>query len=75
MQRAIVTTDQALARIRIGEPRVTAEPLHECVAAASATRGRVPALRLRQVRQEPRPGRREDWVAGLGDPLVDALGA
>ncbi|WP_308789477.1 hypothetical protein [Streptomyces sp. 6-11-2] len=44
VQRAIVTTDQALARIRLGEPQAAAELLHECVAAASSTGGRVPAL-------------------------------
>ncbi|KUL42712.1 hypothetical protein ADL12_09510 [Streptomyces regalis] len=75
VQRAIVTTDQALARIRLGEPRAAAELLHECVAAASATGGRVPALRLRQARQELRPWRREDWMADLDDHLMDTLGA
>ncbi|MFD0436989.1 hypothetical protein [Streptomyces chartreusis] len=75
VQRAIVTTDQALARIRLGEPRAAADLLHECVAAASSTGGRVPALRLRQARQELRPWRREDWVADLDDHLMDVLGA
>ncbi|MER5209023.1 hypothetical protein ABT063_00060 [Streptomyces sp. NPDC002838] len=74
VQRAIVTTDQALARIRLGEPRAAAELLHQCVAAASTTGGRVPALRLRQARRELRPWRREDWVADLDDHLMDALG-
>ncbi|MFF0790372.1 hypothetical protein [Streptomyces spiralis] len=75
VQRAIVTTDQALARIRLGEPRAAAELLHQCVAAASSTGGRVPALRLRRARQELRPWRREDWVADLDDHLMDVLGA
>ncbi|MBC2903129.1 hypothetical protein [Streptomyces cupreus] len=75
VQRAIVTTDQALARIRLGEPRAAADLLHECVGAASSTGGRVPALRLRQARQELRPWRREDWVADLDDHLMDVLGA
>ncbi|GAB2870475.1 hypothetical protein GCM10027074_42600 [Streptomyces deserti] len=75
VQRAIVTTDQALARIRLGEPQAAAELLHKCVAAASATGGRVPALRLRQARRELRPWRREGWVADLDDHLMDALGA
>ncbi|MFD7457432.1 MULTISPECIES: hypothetical protein [unclassified Streptomyces] len=75
VQRAIVKTDQALARIRLGEPQAAADLLHECVDAASSTGGRVPALRLRRARQELRPWRREDWVADLDDHLMDALGA
>ncbi|WP_373559239.1 hypothetical protein [Streptomyces sp. SA15] len=75
VQRAIVTTDQALARIRLREPRAAAELLHQCVAAASATGGRVPALRLRQARRELRPWRRADWVADLDDHLMDVLGS
>ncbi|CAL9548358.1 hypothetical protein SUDANB145_04370 [Streptomyces sp. enrichment culture] len=59
VQRAIITADQALARVRLGEPRAAAELLHDCVAAAAGTGGRVPALRLRQVRRELRPWRRE----------------
>lgn len=74
VQRAIVTTDQALARIRLGDPRSAADLLHECVAAASSTGGRVPALRLRQARKELRPWRQEDWVADLDDHLMDVLG-
>lgn len=75
VQRAIVTTDQALARIRLGEPQAAADLLHECVAAASSTGGRVPALRLRQARKALRPWRREDWVADLDDHLMDVLGS
>jgi transcriptional regulator with XRE-family HTH domain len=75
VQQAIVKTDQALARIRLDEPEAAADLLHDCVDAASATGGRVPALRLRRARQELRPWRREDWVADLDDHLMDALGA
>ncbi|MGA4841784.1 hypothetical protein [Streptomyces sp. G45] len=75
VQRAIVTTDQALARIRLGEPRGAVQLLHQCVAAASATGGRVPALRLRRARRELRPWRRENWVADLDDHLMDVLGS
>ncbi|WP_181800345.1 hypothetical protein [Streptomyces ipomoeae] len=75
VQRAIVTTDQALARIRLGEPHAAADLLHECVAEASSTGGRVPALRVRRVRHELRPWRREDWVADLDDHLMDVLGS
>lgn len=74
VQRAIVTIDQASARIRLGEPRAAAELLHACVAAASSTGGRVPALRLRQARTELRPWRRESWAADLDDHLMDVLG-
>ncbi|MFI8832531.1 hypothetical protein ACIGPN_16010 [Streptomyces afghaniensis] len=65
VQRAIVTPYQALARIRLGEPRAAADLLHGCVAAASTTGGRIPALRLRRARRELKPWRREDWVAKL----------
>lgn len=75
VQRAIVTTDQALARIRLGEPRAAADLLHKCVAAAATTGGRVAALRLRKARQELRPWRREEWVAELDDHLMDVLGS
>lgn len=75
VQRAITATDQALARIRMDDPRSAAELLHECVLAAATTGGRVPAIRLRRARQELRPWRREDWVADLDDHLMDVLGA
>ncbi|MFE3186718.1 hypothetical protein ACFXKR_38590 [Streptomyces violascens] len=74
VQRAIVTTDQALARIRLGDPRSAAGLLHECVLAAATTGGRVPAIRLRRARQDLRPWRREDWVADLDDHLMGVLG-
>ncbi|MFF8505493.1 hypothetical protein ACF07L_33280 [Streptomyces anulatus] len=66
--------DQALARIRMGDPRSASELLHECVLAAVATGGRVPAIRLRRARVELRPWRREDFVANLDDHLMDVLG-
>ncbi|MFI7239591.1 hypothetical protein [Streptomyces cyaneofuscatus] len=75
VQRAIVRTDQALARIRMGDPRSAAELLHECVVATATTGGRVPAIRLRRARGELRPWRREDFVAELDDHLMDVLGA
>lgn len=75
VQRAIVRTDQALARIRMGSPQEAADLLHKCVTAAAATGGRVPAIRLRRARQELRPWRREEWVADLDDHLMDVLGA
>lgn len=75
VQRAITATDQALARIRMDDPRSAAELLHECVLAAASTGGRVPAIRLRRARRELRPWRREEWVADLDDHLMDVLGS
>ncbi|MEU3371708.1 hypothetical protein ABZ734_14730 [Streptomyces sp. NPDC006660] len=75
VQRAIVTTDQALARIRMGEAYSAADLLHACVSAAGATGGRVPAIRLARARQELRPWRQERWVADFDDHLMDVLGA
>ncbi|MFI0188483.1 hypothetical protein ACH4PW_13115 [Streptomyces sp. NPDC017082] len=75
VQRAIVTTDQALARIRLGEPESAAELLHGCVHTASATGGRVAAIRLRRARSDLRPWRREPWFADLDDHLIESLGA
>ncbi|MFJ1744869.1 hypothetical protein ACIOJD_01305 [Streptomyces sp. NPDC088116] len=74
VQRAIVTTDQALARIRMDDAQAAAELLHECITAATSTGGRVPSIRLRRARQELRPWRREDFVADLDDHLMDVLG-
>ncbi|WP_030829523.1 hypothetical protein [Streptomyces hygroscopicus] len=71
VQRAIVSTDQALACIRLGAPERAADLLHVCVDSAASTGGRVPALRLRQARKELRPWRREGFVADLDDHLID----
>ena len=73
VQRAIVTADQALARIRLGEARSATDLLHECVSAAVATGGRVPTIRLAQARQALRPWRGEQWVADFDDHLMDVL--
>ncbi|MFE1879970.1 hypothetical protein [Streptomyces diastatochromogenes] len=73
--RAIVSTDQALARIRLDEPESAAELLHGCIDAASATRGRVASIRLRRARSDLRPWRRADWFADLDDCLIESLGA
>ncbi|MER5615858.1 hypothetical protein [Streptomyces sp. NPDC002215] len=70
----IVTTDQALARIRLSEPHAAADLLHECITAAASTGGRVSMIRLRRARQALRPWRREDFVADLDDHLMDVLG-
>ncbi|EYT84010.1 hypothetical protein CF54_03925 [Streptomyces sp. Tu 6176] len=75
VQRAIVATDQALARIRLDEPQSAAELLHDCIDAASSTGGRVASIRLRRARAGLRPWRHEDWFADLDDHLIDSLGA
>ncbi|MGV9884001.1 hypothetical protein [Streptomyces sp. NPDC003006] len=75
VQRAIVTTDQALARIRLDDPRSAVELLHDCVDAAAGTGGRVASIRLCRARRDLRPWRREGFVADLGDHLVETLGA
>ncbi|MFF1483159.1 hypothetical protein ACIGZH_01550 [Streptomyces sp. NPDC058319] len=75
VQRAIVATDQALARIRLDDPESAATLLHRCIDAATATGGRVATIRLRRARAGLRPWRREDWFADLDDHLIDSLGA
>ncbi|MFF9172446.1 MULTISPECIES: hypothetical protein [unclassified Streptomyces] len=75
VQRAIVATDQALARIRLDEPESAAALLHDCIDAVSLTGGRVAAIRLRRARRELKPWRREDWFAAFDDHLIDSLGA
>jgi transcriptional regulator with XRE-family HTH domain len=76
VQRAIVLTDRALARLRTGgagAPESAADQLHECVDLIAATRGRVPAQRLRQTRLELRPWRGETFVAELDDHIHTTL--
>ncbi|WP_328459483.1 hypothetical protein [Streptomyces sp. NBC_00448] len=75
VQRAIVSTDQALARIRMGAPQDASELLHDSVSAVANTGGRVPAIRIREARRALRRWRREDWVSDLDDHLLDVLGA
>jgi hypothetical protein len=54
VQRAIVATDQALARIRLDEPQAAAHLLHGCIDAAPTTGCRVAAIRLHRARRELR---------------------
>ncbi|GAA4966346.1 transcriptional regulator with XRE-family HTH domain [Nonomuraea thailandensis] len=74
VQRAIVATDQAIARIRLDDPRSGADLLHHCIDAASETGGRVVRIRLRGARQDLRQWRREDFVADLDDHLIELFG-
>ncbi|QKW39169.1 hypothetical protein HUT06_38345 [Actinomadura sp. NAK00032] len=76
VQRAIVLTDHAVARLHTsgaGAPQSAAELLHECVDLIAATRGRVAAQRLRRARLELRAWRRESFVADLDDHIHTAL--
>ncbi|MCD0450618.1 hypothetical protein LO762_15675 [Actinocorallia sp. API 0066] len=76
VQRAIVLTDQSLARLNTGGPGAaesSATMLHECVDLIAATRGRVPSQRLRQVRLSLRPWRTESFVADLDDHIHTSL--
>ncbi|GLY90871.1 hypothetical protein Airi02_088000 [Actinoallomurus iriomotensis] len=76
VQRAIVLTDRALALLRTGEPggpETAATDLHECVTLTTATRGRVPAQRLRTARLALRPWRTEPFVAELDDHMHTAM--
>lgn len=76
VQRAIVLTDRALARLRTGgqgAAESAAAQLHECVELTAATRGRVPAQRLRRTRLELKPWRSEAFVAELDDHIHTAL--
>ncbi|MFZ3595264.1 hypothetical protein [Streptomyces sp. BH104] len=75
VQRAIVSTDQAAARIRLDDPQAAAALLHGCVEAAASTGGRVASIRLRRARRDLRPWRREDFVADLDNHMFDTLGA
>ncbi len=73
VQSGIVTSDLALARLKLGDPRACAADLHDAIDVASATGGRVATQRVRLVRQALRPWRAEDFVADLDDHLHDAL--
>ncbi|MFH8404751.1 hypothetical protein ACH4FX_08230 [Streptomyces sp. NPDC018019] len=70
LQRAIITTDQALARIHTGDPVAGTALLHACADEVSATGGRVPALRLRRARHALRPWHGEPFVTELDDHLL-----
>ncbi|UNO42215.1 hypothetical protein [Streptomyces sp. MST-110588] len=73
IQAAIISTDQALARIRLGAPQDAAALLHHCVDAAAGTGSRVAMLRLRTARDELGPWRHERWAGDLDDHLIAAM--
>ncbi|WP_218177743.1 hypothetical protein [Amycolatopsis australiensis] len=73
VQRGIVSTDLALARLRLGDPAACVDLLHEAVDITAATGGRVAAKRIRLARRELRPWRNEDFLADLDDHIHDSL--
>lgn len=73
VQQSIVRTDQAFARLRLGEPQAAASLLHNCIAGAGSAGGRVPLLRLRDAREQLRPWRREVFVIDLDEHFFNAL--
>jgi transcriptional regulator with XRE-family HTH domain len=73
VQRGIVSTDLALARLRLGDPMACVDLLHEAVDIAAATGGRVTAQRIRLVRQALRPWRAEAFLTELDDHIHATL--
>ncbi|GAA4845669.1 hypothetical protein GCM10025787_29700 [Saccharopolyspora rosea] len=73
VQRGIVSTDLALARLRIGDPAASLVLLHDAVDLAAATGGRVPIQRLRHARRALRHSRAETYLAELDEHLHDVL--
>jgi hypothetical protein len=73
VQRAIISTDLATARLRSGDIRSATTLLHDCVDMACATGGRVAAQRIGGVRRELAPWRTEPCVAELDGHIYDTL--
>ncbi|MDX8036922.1 hypothetical protein SK803_42575 [Lentzea sp. BCCO 10_0856] len=73
VQRGIVNTDLALARLRLGDPAACVALLHEAVDITAATGGRVAAQRIRLARHNLRPWRAEDFLSELDDHIHDTL--
>lgn len=73
VQRGIVRTDQAKARITLDAPEAAAQLLHECIDLSASTRGRVPALRIREARLALSPWRGERFVAELDEHMHTSL--
>jgi hypothetical protein len=73
VQRGIVSTDLALARLRLGDPAACVDLLHEAVDITATTGGRVAAQRIRLTRRDLRPWRNENFLADLDDHIHDSL--
>ncbi|MGH3903473.1 MAG: hypothetical protein ACRDTE_04685 [Pseudonocardiaceae bacterium] len=73
VQRGIIATDLAIARLRGGDGRSATTLLHDCVDATAATGGRVAAQRIGRARRELAPWRTEPFVTELDDHIFDAF--
>lgn len=73
VQRGIVSTDLALARLRLGDVVACVGLLHQAVDTTASTGGRVSAQRIRSVRRVLRPWRAESFMAELDDHMHDTL--
>jgi hypothetical protein len=73
VQRGIVSTDLALARLRLGDVVACVDLLHQAVDTTASTGGRVSAQRIRSVRRVLRPWRAESFMAELDDHMHDTL--
>ncbi|MGH3885375.1 MAG: hypothetical protein ACRDSZ_02205 [Pseudonocardiaceae bacterium] len=73
VQRGIILTDLAIARLRGGDVRSATTLLHGCVDTTAATGGRVAALRIGRARRELAPWRAESFVTELDDHIYDAF--
>lgn len=73
VQRGIVSTDLAVATLRLGDARACTVLLHKAVDITAQTGGRVSAQRIRQARRELRPWRTETFVVDLDDHINDTL--
>jgi transcriptional regulator with XRE-family HTH domain len=72
VQRGIVRTDQAKARILLAAPEAATALLHECIDLSAGTRGRVSAQRIREARLALSPWRSERFVTELDDHIHTA---
>lgn len=73
VQKSIILSDLALARIRDGDPESASEILRHSIDLVAATRGRVGTQRIYQVRRELDRWHRESFVAELDRHLLASL--
>lgn len=73
VQRGIVTTDLAMARLQLNDPVACGQLLHDAVELATTTGGRVPAQRIGQARGALRRSGAQQVVAELDDHLHEQL--
>ncbi len=73
VQRGIIGTDLAIARLRAGDVRSATTLLHDSVDTTAATGGRVAALRIARARRELAPWRTESFVTELDEHIYDAF--